>query len=495
MTTQPTQMIQRMLPLLHTYYPKASYELDWASPEEMMIATVLAAQCTDERVNKVTATLFNKYPTPQSYLDAPLSELEEDLKPTGFFRQKAQAVREICKALVERFNGKIPPRMEDLTSIKGVARKSANVVLNNCFNMPSGIIVDTHVARISPRLGLSQNTDPERVEQDLMAIVPQDQWTFFGPAMVLHGRYTCKSKDPECHRCIFLDICPRNGVESPKPPALKSLPPAPLIPPRVNARKVALGIPQDTTTPTSPTTTPIAPGVIKRPATTTATTTASTPQIDPWLEALLDDMSSASFRRLITAVAKEREQHQIFPPPGEVFTALDLTPLNRVKVVILGQDPYHDDGQAHGLSFSVKRGIKQPPSLVNIFKELKTDLGVAVPSHGCLEHWANQGVLLLNAVLTVRAHTPNSHKDLGWERFTDAVISAVSKTQPHVAFVLWGAFAQKKANLINATKHTIIQGAHPSPLSATKFFGSKPFSKVNAALTAHGQDPVDWRIP
>jgi uracil-DNA glycosylase len=206
-------------------------------------------------------------------------------------------------------------------------------------------------------------------------------------------------------------------------------------------------------------------------------------------------MSQPMFKALQQFIAEERAQHEVFPPEDEVFTALQLTPLDQVKVVILGQDPYHDNGQAHGLSFSVKRGVRQPPSLVNIFKELKSDLGIAPPKHGCLEQWARQGVLLLNAVLTVRAHEPNSHKDRGWEVFTDAVIRAVSKTQPHVVFILWGAYAQKKGKLIDARKHTVINSAHPSPLSVKKFLGSKPFSQANAALEAHGQAPIDWKIP
>jgi uracil-DNA glycosylase/endonuclease III len=488
--------LSTLIARLHTYYPNASYELDWATPEEMLIATTLAAQCTDERVNRVTATLFNKYPSPQAYLDAPLAQLEEDLKPTGFYKQKAQSVRSICEALVKRFNGKIPQRMEDLITIRGVARKTANVVLNNCFNIPSGIIVDTHVARISPILGLSDAGNPEAIERDLMALVPQDQWTFFGPAMVLHGRYTCKAKAPECHRCVLLDVCPRNGVSAPKP-AAQALPAAPLIPPRVNARKVALGIPDS-----APAAAVSAPAAASAPAPAAAAAApapaaaaGASPALDAWVEPLLGALGTPKFKSLLQFVAQERADHQVFPPADEVFTALELTPLDQVKVVILGQDPYHDDNQAHGLSFSVKRGIKQPPSLVNIFKELKKDLGINPPKHGCLEHWAKQGVLMLNAVLTVRAHEPNSHKDRGWEAFTDEVIRAVSEQREHVVFLLWGAYAQKKGKVINTRNHTILRDAHPSPLSATKFFGSKPFSKINAALEAKCQAPIDWRIP
>jgi uracil-DNA glycosylase len=165
-------------------------------------------------------------------------------------------------------------------------------------------------------------------------------------------------------------------------------------------------------------------------------------------------------------------------------------------VLILGQDPYHGPGQAHGLCFSVKRGVPQPPSLVNIFKELHDDLGCAIPSHGNLEHWARQGVLLLNAVLTVRANVANSHKDRGWEQFTDAVIKAVNAKPDRVVFVLWGAYARAKKMLIDRTRHVVIESAHPSPLSASNgFFGSRPFSQINAALREAGKPEIDWQIP
>jgi uracil-DNA glycosylase len=195
-------------------------------------------------------------------------------------------------------------------------------------------------------------------------------------------------------------------------------------------------------------------------------------------------------------VAEERRRVQVFPPEKEVFAALRLTPYEKVSVFILGQDPYHGPGQAHGLCFSVRRGVPAPPSLVNIFQELRDDLGCAIPSHGNLEHWARQGVLLLNAVLTVRAGQANSHKDRGWETFTDAVIQAANDKPDRVVFVLWGAYARKKAGLIDTTRHVIVQSAHPSPLSAHNgFFGSRPFSKINAALRAAGKPEIDWQIP
>jgi uracil-DNA glycosylase len=175
---------------------------------------------------------------------------------------------------------------------------------------------------------------------------------------------------------------------------------------------------------------------------------------------------------------------------------LKLVALDELRVLLLGQDPYHDDGQAHGLAFSVRPGIKSPPSLANIFTELKSDLDCHTPNNGYLVPWAKQGVLLLNAVLTVRAHQPNSHKNQGWERFTDAVIRAVNSRPDPVVFVLWGGYAQKKVPLVDTARHVIVQSAHPSPLSARNgFFGSKPFSKINTALRATGKPVIDWQLP
>ncbi|MEZ6128315.1 MAG: uracil-DNA glycosylase [Planctomycetaceae bacterium] len=212
-----------------------------------------------------------------------------------------------------------------------------------------------------------------------------------------------------------------------------------------------------------------------------------------WRAELADEFSQPYFRRLQEFVDRERRLHPVFPAAQDVFTALRLTPPDRVKVLILGQDPYHDDGQAHGLSFSVRRGMKLPPSLRNIYKELETDLHVPPPTHGCLEQWASQGVLLLNTVLTVRAHAANSHGKQGWEEFTTRVMERVNE-RPAVAFVLWGKPAQQKASLIDK-RHLVIQSAHPSPLSARRgFFGSRPFSRINEYLVASDQTPVDWQL-
>ncbi|AUX23934.1 endonuclease III [Sorangium cellulosum] len=207
---------QERLPLLlqrlREAYPDARYELDWTTPLDLLVATILAAQCTDERVNRVTATLFKKYPTAQAYADAKAEVLEEEIRPTGFYRQKARTVQAACRELVARFGGEVPRTMAELTSLPGVARKTANVVLNTAFGLPSGIIVDTHVARLGGRLGLSKRDKPEQIEDDLMKLVPRAEWTFFGPAMVLHGRATCVARKPRCAACRMSDICPKEGV-------------------------------------------------------------------------------------------------------------------------------------------------------------------------------------------------------------------------------------------------------------------------------------------
>jgi uracil-DNA glycosylase len=221
------------------------------------------------------------------------------------------------------------------------------------------------------------------------------------------------------------------------------------------------------------------------------------PQIPiSWQTVLAEEFDKPYFQKLQDFIAEERQSQTIFPPEEDVFSAFNLTPYENVNVFLLGQDPYHDDNQAHGLCFSVKPGIKPPPSLVNMFKELKEDVGFNIPNNGYLVNWANQGILMLNAVLTVRAHTPNSHKNKGWETFTDAVINKVNQKTDPVVFILWGGYAQKKLKLIDTNRHTVIQSAHPSPLSARNgFFGSKPFSAINSALCSFGKPEIDWQIP
>jgi uracil-DNA glycosylase len=215
-----------------------------------------------------------------------------------------------------------------------------------------------------------------------------------------------------------------------------------------------------------------------------------------WQPLVGDELHQPYYRKLQEFLADERQAHTVFPPEPEVFTALKLTPPDAVRVVILGQDPYIYPRQAHGLAFSVLPGVRPPPSLHNIFKELHDDLGCKVPNNGYLVPWAEQGVLLLNAVLTVRAGKSNSHKGKGWEKFTDAVIRAVSEREDGVVFVLWGANAQKKLKHISTDNNFVIQSAHPSPLSAHNgFFGSRPFSKINRTLKEAGKSEIDWQIP
>ena len=215
-----------------------------------------------------------------------------------------------------------------------------------------------------------------------------------------------------------------------------------------------------------------------------------------WRGVLAREVQKPYYAELARFVAEERKKHTVYPPQGEVFSALKLTPYKDVNVFVLGQDPYHDNNQAHGLAFSVRPGVTPPPALQNIFKELKTDVGFRIPNNGYLAPWAEQGVLLLNAVLTVRAHRPNSHKNKGWEKFTDAVLRSAGEKKDPVVFVLWGGYARKKTGLIDTRRHVIIESAHPSPLSARSgFFGSRPFSKINAALRAAGKHEVDWQLP
>jgi len=218
---------------------------------------------------------------------------------------------------------------------------------------------------------------------------------------------------------------------------------------------------------------------------------------ESWREPLRGEFESAYMAELKRfLVAEKAAGKRIFPPGGEWFHALDATPLDRVRVVILGQDPYHGPGQAHGLCFSVRPGVRIPPSLVNIYKELQDDLGIAPPNHGNLEHWAKQGVLLLNAVLTVEAHQAASHRGRGWERFTDAVIRLVDAREAPAVFILWGSYAQKKAAFVDRSRHLVLKAPHPSPLSAHNgFFGSRPFSQANAFLEQQGLAPIDWRLP
>ena len=223
-------------------------------------------------------------------------------------------------------------------------------------------------------------------------------------------------------------------------------------------------------------------------------------KIDPkieisWKHALKDEFNSEYFYELKSFLVEEKNKHVIYPPGSDIFSAFDNTPFEEVKVVIIGQDPYHGQGQAHGLCFSVPDGIKAPPSLVNIFKEIKNDLGIEIPATANLEKWAQQGVLLLNATLTVRANQAGSHQNKGWENFTDSVIKKLSENRSGLVFLLWGNFARAKQQLINQKKHYVLQAAHPSPFSAYNgFFGCKHFSKTNEILKQLGKEEINWSL-
>lgn len=221
------------------------------------------------------------------------------------------------------------------------------------------------------------------------------------------------------------------------------------------------------------------------------------PQIhQSWKEPLLEEFSKPYFLNLKNFLVEEKAKHRIYPPGKFIFHAFNSTPFDNVKVVIIGQDPYHGTGQAHGLCFSVPFGIKPPPSLVNIFKEIQDDLGLPFPNHGNLEYWAMQGVLLLNATLTVRANQAGSHQGKGWEEFTNHTISKLSELKTNLVFLLWGKYAQNKAELIDKSKHHVLEAPHPSPFSAhSGFFGCKHFSKTNKILEENGIEPIDWRVP
>ncbi|MCM3567067.1 uracil-DNA glycosylase [Neobacillus mesonae] len=215
-----------------------------------------------------------------------------------------------------------------------------------------------------------------------------------------------------------------------------------------------------------------------------------------WAPLLEGEFNKPYYQHLRKFLAQEYQSRTVYPDMYDIYNALHFTSFTDTKVVIIGQDPYHGPGQAHGLSFSVQPGVRIPPSLQNIYKELQTDLGCFIPNNGCLVKWAKQGVLMLNAVLTVRAGTPNSHKGLGWEQFTDKVIETLNQREKPVVFILWGNFAQQKQQFITSSRHFIIKSPHPSPFSANRgFFGSRPFSRTNAILRENGMQEIDWQIP
>ena len=212
-----------------------------------------------------------------------------------------------------------------------------------------------------------------------------------------------------------------------------------------------------------------------------------------WKSCLADEFEKPYFEQLTGFVRDEYKKHTVYPPGALIFNAFEHCPFDKVKVVLLGQDPYHEPGQAHGLCFSVQKGTRFPPSLINIFKEIQLDMGKPIPENGDLTRWADQGVLLLNATLTVRAHTAGSHQNKGWEAFTDAAIQRLATQRKNIVYILWGSYAQRKGAIIDATKNLVLQSPHPSPLSASRgFFGNKHFSKANEYLVAIGQEPIEW---
>jgi uracil-DNA glycosylase len=518
MPRQPIEM-RTLVTRLEKKYPNARYELDWETPLQLLIATILAAQCPDKVVNKITRKLFPRYPDANALATAEPEELESIIKASGHFRQKAATLRSMAAYLVEHFDGELPRDLDRMLELPGVARKTANVVLTNAFNIPSGIVVDSHVARLAQRMGLSESEKPEVIERELMEQLGEQYWIWFGPAMILHGRYTCTASKPQCAACIFSELCPGSQLEpaekasasaarskksknlgeqtegpidkkAKRPSAKKSVQ---ATPPKEDDQEPEL---EENPVETKKRTRKSAMPTKKAATTTTQRSSSGSKGGLPgsWQKVLGDELEQPYYQELMRFVDEERAQHEVFPEEEDVFSALEYSSYEQTKVLLLGQDPYHDVGQAHGLCFSVKPGIKVPPSLVNMYKELKTDLGCRIPNHGYLVPWAEQGILMINAVLTVRAHSANSHKDRGWERFTDAIIKRLDERSAPCVFVLWGAYAQKKAKLIKGSQHRILKAAHPSPLSAKLFMGSKPFSAINDALRELGHRPIDWQL-
>src|SRR5262245_3191074 len=323
----PVQSAARSLPVilerLHEKYPGARYELDWETPLQLLVATILAAQCTDERVNRVTRTLFPKYPDARAYAEADVSVLEEDLKPTGFYREKAKKVQGACKDLVANFGGEVPKTMEEMLTLFGVARKTANVVLNNAFQLPTGVIVDTHVQRASRRMGLAVQKNPEKIENDLMKLVQKEEWVFFGPAMVLHGRYTCTFHNPACTECMMADLCPRVGVGEEgdsDEEAPESQEDSPTMATKKTATKKKAAA--EETKPAAKAKT--APAAKAKAAENVPSLRDQFPA--DWREVLKAEFDKPYFKKLEQFVAKERAAGPVYPPADDVFNAFEATP-------------------------------------------------------------------------------------------------------------------------------------------------------------------------
>lgn len=519
--------LPRLLEQLHATYPEARYELNWENPLQLLIATLLAAQCTDERVNQVTATLFPRYPDAGAFAEADPEELAEVLKPTGFYRQKAQVVQAVCRALLERHGGTVPASMDALVALPGVARKTANVVLTTAFELPSGVIVDTHVQRVSRRLGLSEQTRPEKIERDLMVGVPEEEWTFLGPALVLHGRYVCTARTPRCADCVLRDLCPRHDLEDtpdpdPSPPqdaAGEGLPleDAPAMatkkpaangkkktPPASTGKKKTAPSAAGKKTPAPPP--PRRPAKAAAPAPVMASASSIVPppplSTEPtrletllpadWRAALAGEVARPSFRALDRFLAGERQDALVTPDEGDVFAAFHQTPLDTVRVVLFGQEPSCAQGVADGLAFSAREGVDPSETQRALFRELRRDLGCRIPVTGSLRFWARQGVLLLNSVLTVRVGNPGAHRERGWETFTDGVLRLLAARPDPIVFVLFGP-AAKKRSLLGTDRHVVLTAEHPG-IAPDAFLGSDLFSTVNTSLELNGRSAIYWQL-
>ncbi|HVK14338.1 MAG TPA: hypothetical protein VM597_36695, partial [Gemmataceae bacterium] len=361
---------------LHEKHGDASYDLDWETPLQLLVGSMMAARTRDTLVNKITPALFKKYPDARAFAAADLTELTNDIGPVAMRYGKAEAIRDACRVLVEKHGGEVPRTMDELVALPRVGRKTANVVLSVAYKIPAGILIDTHGQRVVTRLGLTQGKKPDEIEFELMDRVPTDRWIHFGPALVLHGRYTCTADRPKCDECVLRDVCPKIGTahEEQRPKTRKKKPEAPVA-------KAKKAVQQDLFA--------AAAGPVEVP---------DVPA--DWRDALADEFTRPYWAELQSFVQAEREAHAVFPPADEVYTAFRLTPLDQVRVFLLGQDPYPGEGQAHGLCFSVKPGVALPASLRNMYRELQDDLGIPPAKTGYLAKWAAQGMLMLNAVLT-----------------------------------------------------------------------------------------------
>jgi endonuclease-3 len=440
------QALATIVQRLKEVYPDARYELEWETPLQLLVATILAAQCTDERVNAVTRSLFPKYPDARTYAEADTTGLEEDIRPTGFYRNKAKAIQGACRVLVERFGGKVPRSMEGMLQLPGVARKTANVVLTNAFGIPSGIIVDTHVARVSRRIGLTAREDPDRIEADLMRLLPEGEWVSFGPAMVLHGRYTCTAKTPKCGQCVLEVVCEKRGVsdaevavQAPRPAARRAAVGRPLL-----ARRPEVDEGIDDEEIDSP---PSRPAARREPAPAAPSRDGGDRRPPGSCPRAGEGCWPRSSTSPISGSCRSSWPRSVVPPglPArtDVFTAFRLTPYERTSVLLLGQDPIPRrrpgarplllgpaGRQAAAVAEEHVQGAAGRSRLPDPGPRLPRSLGP--PGDPDAQRGADGP--------RPRA---NSHKDRGWETFTDAVIRALDARDDPVVFVL-GATRQRR---------------------------------------------------